>query len=82
MVQITIDDDLAEAISKAGQFITLVDARGQTIAHVTRIEPDVAVPLGMTPEHVAEIERRMKEDDGTRIPFHEVIARLRELAPE
>jgi hypothetical protein len=82
MVRITIDDELAEAITKAGQFVTLVDARGQAVAHVTRVESDVAVPLGMTPEHLAEIERRMKDDDGTRIPFQEVIARLRQLAPE
>lgn len=82
MVQITIDDNLAEAITKAGQFVTLVDARGQTVAQVIPNESDVPVPLGMTSEHLAEIERRMKEDDGTRIPFQEVIARLRELAPE
>jgi hypothetical protein len=36
----------------------------------------------MTPEHQAEIERRLKEDDGSRIPLQEVIARLRQLAPE
>jgi hypothetical protein len=82
MVQITIDDSLAQAIAKAGQLVTLVDARGQTVAHASPVQSDIAVPLGMTPEHLAEIERRMKEDDGTRIPFNEVIARLRALAPE
>jgi hypothetical protein len=82
MVQITIDDNLAQAIIKAGQCVTLVDTHGQTIAHFTKAEANAAVPLGMTPEHLAEIERRMKEDDGSRIPFHEVISRLRALAPE
>jgi malonyl CoA-acyl carrier protein transacylase len=82
MVQIIIDDSLAQAIAKAGALVTLVDARGQTVAHAAPIKSDVASPIGMTPEHLAELERRMKEDDGTRIPFSEVIARLRALAPE
>lgn len=82
MVQITIDDNLAQAISQAGQFITLVDSHGREVAQVTKIESNAAVPVGMTPEHIAELERRMRDDDGTRIPFSEVIKHLRALAPE
>jgi hypothetical protein len=82
MVQITIDDNLAQAISQAGQFITLVDSRGREVAQVTRMGSDETGPIGMTPEHIAELERRMREDDGTRIPFSEVINRLKALAPE
>jgi hypothetical protein len=82
MVQITIDDILVQAISKAGQFVTLVDSHGREVAQVTRIESNPTVPIGMTPEHIAELERRMREDDGTRIPFSEVIKRLKEIAPE
>jgi hypothetical protein len=82
MVQITIDDSLALAISKAGQLVTLVNGRGQTVAHATPVESEVAVPLGMTPEHLAELERRMKEDDGTRFTWSEVKDHLRSLASE
>jgi hypothetical protein len=82
MVQITIDDNLAQAISQAGQFITLIDSHGREIGQVTRIGSSATVPIGMTPEHIAELERRMREDDGTRIPFSEVIKRLKAIAPE
>jgi hypothetical protein len=82
MVQIPIDDNLAQAISQAGHFITLIDSYGREVAQVTRVESNSTVPIGMTPEHIAELERRMREDDGTRIPFSEVINRLKALAPE
>jgi hypothetical protein len=36
----------------------------------------------MTPEHIAELKRRMAEDDGTRYTLSEVLERLRTLAPE
>jgi hypothetical protein len=79
MVQITIDDNLAQAIALAGKFVTLVDSRGNEVARLTTTEPKAATPLGMTPEHLAEIERRMKEDDGKRYTWAEVMQRLRAL---
>lgn len=85
MVQITIDDNLAQAITvatKAGGFVTLVDSRGQAIAQATQVQPAPAEPLGMTSEHLEEIKRRMAEDDGTRIAFDEVIRRVCVPAPE
>ena len=82
MVQITIDDNLAQAIALAGEFVTLVDSRGNEVAQFATIESKEATPLGMTPEHLAEIERRMKEDDGTRFTWAEVMDRLRSLDTE
>lgn len=81
MAQITVSDDLARAIAEAGPLVTLVDSKGQTIGQVTPIEPQ-AGPIGMTEEHLAELKRRMAEDDGTRYSFAEVIQRVRALAPE
>jgi hypothetical protein len=80
MVQITISDELAQAIAEAGQLVTLVDSSGRALAHATPVEP--VGPIGMTPEHLAELERRRREDDGTRYKFADVIDRLRALAPE
>jgi hypothetical protein len=82
MVQITIDDNLAQAIAAAGKFVTLVDSRGNEVAQLTTLESNEATPLGMTPEHLAEIERRMKEDDGTRYTWAQVKEHLRSLAAE
>lgn len=80
MVQITVSDELAQAIAEAGQLVTLVDSSGRAFAHATPMEP--VRPIGMTEEHLAELTRRMAEDDGTRYTFAEVIERVRALAPE
>jgi hypothetical protein len=79
MVQITVNDDLARAISGAGESIIFIDADGHWLGQFTRSDDG---PIGMTPEHIAELKRRMAEDDGTRYTLSEVLERLRTLAPE
>jgi hypothetical protein len=80
MVQITISDELAQAITEAGQLVTLVDSSGRALAHATPVEP--VGPIGMTEEHCAELERRRREDDGTRFTWEQVKEHLRTLAAE
>jgi len=80
VVQITVSDELARAITEAGSSVTLVDSRGRALAHVTPVEP--TAPLGISDEHLEEIERRMANDDGTRYTWDEVKSQLRALAPE
>jgi hypothetical protein len=80
MVQITVNDDLARAIVEAGSAAILVDSSGLAVAHVTPIEH--SGPIGMTDEHLAELERRMANDDGTRYTWPQVLEHLRSLAPE
>jgi hypothetical protein len=63
MVQITVSDELARAITEAGSLVTLVDSRGRALAHATPVRP--TSPLGMTEEHRAELERR-KEQEGAK----------------
>lgn len=80
MVQITVNDELARAIAEAGPTAILVDSRGRALAHITPVEP--GQPIGMSKEHVAELQRCMAEDDGTRYTWGEVQEHLRSLAPE
>jgi hypothetical protein len=80
MVQITVNDELARAIAEAGAAAILVDRSGRVVAHVTPIENNG--PIGITDEHLAELERRMKQDDGTRFTWAEVKDHLRALASE
>ena len=81
MVQITVSDDLARAISEAGPFVALVDANGRTLGHVAPPGMQLAGPIGMTDEHMAELERAVAEDDGTRYSWSQVKEHLRSLAP-
>jgi hypothetical protein len=82
MVQITVSDELAEAIAKAGSLVTLVDSRGRAVGQFVPSQSETAVPLGMTPEHCEELRRRMADDDGKRLTLAEVMERLRALVPE
>ena len=61
MVQITVTDELAQAIADAGPLVTLVDSRGRTVGQITPIRSETAVPPGTTDEHWAEIKRRMAD---------------------
>jgi hypothetical protein len=80
MVQITVNDELARAIAEAGAAAILVDSKGRALAQVTPIEQ--TGPIGITDEHLAELDRVMAEDDGTRYTWPQVLEHLRSLAPE
>jgi hypothetical protein len=82
MVEIPISAETARAIIDAGSFAVLVDPSGQKVGKVAPLDESQRGPIGMTDEHIAELKRRMAEDDGTRYVFSDVIARLRALAPE
>lgn len=82
MNELTISDDLARAISDAGPFVRLIDSNGRAVADCTSLDPPLEGPIGMTEEHIAEIKRRMAEDDGTRYTWAEVKEHLRSLAQE
>ena len=80
MVQITVNDELARAIAEAGSVALVVDSSGRALAHLTPIEH--TSPIGITEEHLAELDRRMANDDGTRYTWDQVLEHLRSLAPE
>lgn len=80
MVQITVDEELARAIVEAGPGALLVDLCGRPLARVSPVEQ--VAPIGMTDVHLAELERRMASDDGTRYTWAEVQQHLHSLAPE
>lgn len=82
MVEIPISAETARAIINAGSFAVLVDPSGKRVGQVAPVTESQQGPIGMTEEHIAELKRRMAEDDGTRYVFSDVIARLRALAPE
>lgn len=75
MVQITVTDDLAQAIAKAGPLVTLVDSRGCAIGQITPLESKATAPLGMTAEYWDEVQRRMREP-GEYVTFQEIRDRL------
>jgi len=80
MVQITITGELAQAIAQAGPFVTLLDPQGRTVGLVAPPGTQLSGPIGMTDEHIAEIKRRMAEDDGVRYTWAEVKEHLQTLA--
>jgi hypothetical protein len=82
MVQITVTDELAQAIANAGSLVTLVDPSGRALGQFAPFQTGTPGPIGMTDDHIEELKRRMANDDGTRYSWAEVIERVRALSPE
>ncbi len=82
MVQITVSDELAQAIAHAGPFVTLVDPNGRTLGQVAPPGTQLSGPIGITDDYLAELERIRAEDDGVRYSWTEVKEHLRSLAQE
>jgi hypothetical protein len=82
MVQITVSDDLAREIAKAGPFVALVAPNGRTIGHVAPVGSKLSGPIGITDEYLAELERTKAEDNGIRYSWAEVKQHLRSLTQE
>ncbi|HEX5472443.1 MAG TPA: hypothetical protein VFW73_11180 [Lacipirellulaceae bacterium] len=82
MIQITVSDELARAISQAGPFVTLLDSNGTTVGQVAPPGSQLRGPIGISDEYLAELERIRAEDDGKRYSWAEVKEHLRSLAPE
>lgn len=82
MVQITVTDDLAQAIVNAGPFVTLVDPNGRTVGQVAPPGTQLSGPVGITVNYLTELDRIRAEDDGIRYSWDEVKEHLRSLATE
>lgn len=86
MTQITVTAEIASAIAASSPPIVLVDPQGKKLGQMTQTDLSSASesigPIGMTDEHLAEIKRRMAEDDGTRFTLAEIMERVQTLATE
>jgi len=60
--------------------VVVIDSQGRTIGKIAPVP--LGPPAGSSEEELAEIKRRMANDDGTRYTTAEVLAYLRSLAPE
>lgn len=80
MTLIPINDDIARLIGEATGPVILVDPRGKHVGNVTRYT--ILPPDASEEEVVAEIRRRMADDDGARFTHSEVMSHLRSLASE
>jgi hypothetical protein len=72
---ITIPDDLARQIADASQPIVFVDANGRQLAEVRPIVSESEIPIGLSAERWAEIQRRFREP-GEYVTFDQVKAQL------
>ena len=82
MTQINLNDDQTRLLDGASFPILIVDSHGRTVAKVSpQLQPSSRRPV-TEDEWVAEAKRRIAEDDGTRYTHAELMAHLRELAPE
>jgi hypothetical protein len=82
MVEIPISAETARAIIDAGSFAVLVDPSGQKVGKVAPFAESQRGPIGMTEEHIAELRRRIAEDDGVRYTWAEVKEHLQSLVKE
>jgi hypothetical protein len=80
MTLIPINDDIARLIGEATGPVILVDPHGRHIGNVTRYV--ILPPDASEEEVIAEIRRRMADDDGTRYTHTEVMNHLRSLTAE
>lgn len=75
MVQITVSDELARAITEAGPLVTLTDSRGRAIGQISTISAQGAPPSGMSPERWADIQRRLA-NPGEYVTLQEIKERI------
>jgi hypothetical protein len=80
MTLIPINDDIARLIGEATGPVILVDTNGRHVGNVTRFK--ILPPDASEEEVVAEIRRRMADDDGIRYTHTEVMSHLRSLTGE
>lgn len=77
MTVITLSDEQVRQIGDANAPIVLVDSSGHKVGTVS---PSWTLPSDASEEEVvAEIHRRMANDDGYRRPFADFVKELREL---
>jgi hypothetical protein len=82
MVQITVSDDLARQIASGPLPIVLVDSQGNALGQIRPVVATGSDDASISEEELAEIKRRMADDDGTRYTTAQLLDHLRALAPE
>lgn len=82
MTVINVSDEQARLIGEATSPIVLVDSTGREVGTVAPTFADPLGPDASEEEVVAEIKRRMANDDGQRFTHASVMTHLRTLAPE
>lgn len=80
MTLIPVSDETARLIGEATAPVVLVDSNGHYVGRVAKVR--ILPPDASEEEVIAEIKRRMAEDDGTRLTHAEVMAHLLALASE
>jgi hypothetical protein len=81
MTQITLSDDQTRQLSEASAPIVFVDSRGRKLGELSSVNRSTSEDT-ISDEELAEIKRRMANDDGTRYTTAQVLQYLRDLAPE
>jgi hypothetical protein len=82
MTQITLSDEFTRQISEASMPIVLVDSRGRRLGELSSVARDADAKETISDDELAEIKRRMANDNGERYTTAQVLQYLRELAPE
>ena len=82
MTILTLSDDQARIVAGASTPVDVIDSHGRTIGKLAPVMPESSAAYAISDEELAEIKRRMANDDGTRYTTAEVLAYLRTLAPE
>jgi hypothetical protein len=82
MIQIAVSDVEAQAICESATPVVVVDPQGKPLGQITPVDPQIAAQPGIPAERLAEIKRRMANDDGSRYTLSEIMERVRALAPE
>lgn len=78
MIQITVSDVEAFAITESTSPVVIVDSRGRPLGQITPLDPEVAAQVGISAEDWAEIKRRMREP-GEYVTYEQIKERLRQL---
>ena len=82
MIRIVLSDEQAQLIAGASQPIDFVDSQGRALGQLAPTPHSPPSQEKLSDAELAEIGRRMANDDGTRYTLPEMLEHLRTLAPE
>ena len=75
MIQITVSDLQARAISESSPPFLVVDPQGKPLGQITPVDAETAAKPAISAEEWAEIQRRMREP-GEYVTFQQIKERL------
>lgn len=75
MIQITLSDEQARALSNSTPPIVVVNSQGNALGQITPIDQEALVRAMMSPEKWQELQRRMNEP-GEYMTLSEIKQRL------